>query len=104
MSEFEFGLRLARLREARDISARDMSLSLGQNPGYINSIESGRSDPSMKKFVIICEFLGISCSEFFDVENENPPELAELIQKCKRLSAYQRKLITAVIDEIIRTE
>ena len=41
MTEKDFSFRLAKLREEKGVSARDMSLSMGQNPGYINNIESG---------------------------------------------------------------
>ena len=47
MEEKDFSLRLARLREKKGVSARDMSLSIGQNPGYINNIETGKSMPSL---------------------------------------------------------
>ena len=47
MDEKDFSLRLAQLREKKGVSARDMSLSIGQNPGYINNIESGKSMPSL---------------------------------------------------------
>ena len=47
MTEKDFSLRLAKLREEKGVSARDMSLSMGQNPGYINNIESGKSMPSL---------------------------------------------------------
>ena len=46
MDEKDFAIRLARLREKKGVSARDMSLSIGQNPGYINSIETGKFKPS----------------------------------------------------------
>ena len=35
MTDKEFSLRLAKLRTQKGVSARDMSLSMGQNPGYI---------------------------------------------------------------------
>ena len=41
MDEKDFALRLARLREKKGVSAGEMSLSIGQNPAYINSIEIG---------------------------------------------------------------
>ena len=63
----DFSLRLARLREKKGVSARDMSLSMGQNPGYIHNIESGNSKPSMTGFFYICEYLNITPSEFFDI-------------------------------------
>ena len=49
----EFALRLARLREEKKVSAREMSLAIGQNHGYINSIESGKNLPTMKVFFYI---------------------------------------------------
>lgn len=39
MDEKDFAIRLARLREKKGVSARDMSLSIGQNPGYIHLYE-----------------------------------------------------------------
>ena len=66
MYKEDFTLRLARLRNQMNVSARDMSLSIGQNPGYINNIESGKALPSMSVFFYICEYLGITPAEFFD--------------------------------------
>lgn len=71
-NENNFSIRLAQLRNIKGVSARDMSLSLGQNPGYINNIESGKSLPSMAAFFYICEFLEISPKEFFDLVSDYP--------------------------------
>ena len=43
MYEEQFTNRLSKLRLAKGVSARDMSLSIGQNPGYINNIENGKA-------------------------------------------------------------
>ena len=48
MEEKDFALRLATLRTKKGVSARDMSLSIGQNPGYINNIESNKNTISFK--------------------------------------------------------
>lgn len=64
-SKEEFGLRLAMLREQRHISARQMSLDLGQNKNFINSIESGRNYPTMKNFFDICLYLKVTPRKFF---------------------------------------
>lgn len=66
----EFGLRLAKIRESRSVSARQMSLDIGQNKNYINSIESGKNYPSMVHFFDICEYLHITPQAFFDTGNE----------------------------------
>ena len=52
--------RLAQLRVQKGVSAREMSLALGQNTGYISNIESGKTLPSMTGFFYICEYLDIS--------------------------------------------
>ena len=39
--------RLAKLRTQKGVSARDMSLSLGQANNYINNIENKKSLPAM---------------------------------------------------------
>lgn len=44
MDKSFFATRLTTLREKKGVSARDMSLSIGQNPGYINNIESGKAE------------------------------------------------------------
>ena len=60
MYEEFFCLRLAKLREQKGVSAREMSLAIGQNPSYINRIENGKAFPSMQVFFYICEYLGVT--------------------------------------------
>ena len=40
--------RIAQLRMQKNVSARDMSLSLGQNNSYINQIENRKALPSLQ--------------------------------------------------------
>lgn len=89
MTEKEFSLRLAKLREEKGVSARDMSLSMGQNPGYINNIESGKSMPSLSGIFYICDYLGITPKDFFDMEARNPSKAAELYSIARGLSNEQ---------------
>ena len=93
-----FALRLARLRSHKGVSARDMSLSIGQNPNYINLIENGRALPSMTVFFYICEFLNLTPSEFFDMESGQPEALRELVEKLKKLPPEYLKHIDAIVD------
>ena len=102
MYEAQFPLRLAQLRARKGVSARDMSLSLGQNAGYINNIESGKALPSMSSFFYICEYLNITPSSFFDSETDNPEQLQQLIQKMKKLNEEQLASIENLVDGIIR--
>ena len=77
--------RLAKLRMQKGVSARDMSLSLGQANNYINNIENRKALPAMQSFFYICEFFGITPQEFFDTGNSNPKLLKEFIQEAKKL-------------------
>lgn len=69
-NKINFGLRLARIRNERQISARQLSLELGYNKNYIYSIESGRNFPTMEGFFEICTYLEINPEYFFG----SPPE------------------------------
>lgn len=63
--------RIADLRMQKGYSARALSLELGQNPNYINLIESKKNYPSILSLYYICECLGVSLSQFFDFDNRN---------------------------------
>ena len=59
-----FYQRISELRTQKGVSARDMSLSLGQSESYINKIENKRTLPSMTGFFYICDYLNITPQEF----------------------------------------
>ena len=102
MDEKDFSLRLAQLREKKGVSARDMSLSMGQNPGYINNIESGKSMLSLTGIFYICDYLGVTPSEFFDMDVQNPTKLKEIISNLKRLDDRQLDTISLLIKDIVK--
>ena len=89
MNKQEFAGRLSALRINKGVSARDMSLSIGQSPGYINNIENGINYPSMQTFFYICDFLEITPKEFFDIDTVNPTKVSELIDATRGLSNEQ---------------
>lgn len=92
--------RLAQLRTQKGVSARDMSLSLGQADNYINNIENKKSFPSMKAFFYICEYIEVTPQEFFEMDNRYPGRLNELMERAKMLSDKALEHITGIIDEI----
>ncbi len=100
MYEDFFPERLAQLRMKKGVSARDMSLSLGQSENYINMIENRKSFPSMTVFFYICEYLGVSPKEFFDHENRNPRQLNEIIEHLKRLDDTALIHIAGLVKEL----
>ena len=96
MEKADFSWRLTQLRMNKGVSARDMSLSLGQSPSYINNIELGMSYPSMQNFFYICEYLGVTPQEFFDVGSTNPTKTNELLRIAKTLPNDQLDHLIAI--------
>lgn len=102
MYENEFQARLAQLREQKGVSARDMSLSIGQNPGYINNIETGKALPSMSGFFYICEYLELDPKDFFDTEAKNPEKLNELVKDLKKLDDKALESIASIVKGLVK--
>ena len=98
-----FSIRLAKLRTRKGVSARDMSLSIGQNAGYINNIETGKSFPSMSGFFFICEYLNITPKEFFDTDTEYPEDMRKLINNLKYLNREQLSNIASIVEGLVKS-
>lgn len=95
--------RIAQLRIKKGVSARDMSLSLGQSASYINTIENKKSLPSITVFLYICDYFNISAKEFFDEGNNiDPAELRAFIENLKRLNEKSFAHIAGLVKELAR--
>ncbi len=95
-----FATRLAQLRMEKGVSARDMSLSLGQSESYINKIENHRTMPSMTGFFYICEYFGIEPADFFKTESKSPQKAQEVLNELEKLSPNQADHILEVIKDL----
>ena len=100
MTEKDFSLRLAKLREEKGVSARDMSLSLGQSESYINKIENKKALPSITGLYYICEYFGIHPKDFFDESYVAPQQAEELLVEIKKLSSEQIRHLLAIIKSM----
>ena len=96
--------RLAKLRTQKGVSARDMSLSLGQANNYINNIENKKSLPSMQAFFYICEYLEVTPQEFFDDENAHPEMLRAFIEEAKKLDAQTIEHFLDIMKKLNNTK
>ncbi len=93
--------RLTNLRIQKGVSARDMSLSLGQSESYINKIENKRTLPSFMGFLYICEYFEITPEEFFS-DDSSPKKTNELLTEIKKLTPDQTKHILQVVKDITK--
>ena len=104
MEKEQFSKRLVELRMNKGVSARDMSLSIGQNAGYINNIETGKALPSRSSFFFICDYLNITPQEFFDMDSELPEHLRNLVSNLKRLDPQQLKNIASIVEGLTKNK
>ena len=104
MEREEFCKRLAQLRIHKNVSARDMSLSIGQSPNYINGIENGDNYPSMATFFYICDYFGITPRDFFDLDTSNPSKTNELMEIAKPLPNEQLDILITLAKGLKRNK
>ena len=78
--------RITELRLKKGVSEYQMSMELGQNRSYIQAISSGRSMPSMKQFLNICEYFEITPLQFFDAQENNPQLIKKALDGMRKMS------------------
>ncbi len=89
--------RVYKIRTAKNISARNLSLELGMSSEYINQLESGKLTPSIDILINFCSYFDITLSEFFDANNNYPTQLKPLIESLSKLDSEQFDIISKLI-------
>ncbi len=96
----KFARRLCELRQKKKVSARAMSLDLGQNHNYINNIESEKNYPSMRLFFYICEYLDIEPRAFFNFGGEEATQEEAFLEQFQKLDEKSREYIYHLMKDI----
>lgn len=60
-----FGLNVAKERIKQNMSAYELSLKLGKDASYINKLENGKINVSLKMIIAISECLNVPIVNFF---------------------------------------
>lgn len=94
-----FAKRLQQLRDLKQVSAREMSLDIGQNSNYINHIENKKNFPTMQNFFYICQYLNVTPEEFFSTNKVNPEKANKLCKDIEMLNESQLDTLEKIIDE-----
>ena len=95
-----FSERVIKLRMAKNVSARKMSLDIGQSKGYIAQLENKKNLPSMEVFMYICEYLGIAPKDFFDDGVAYPERITSILTDLNKLNDEQLDNIAGIIKAI----
>lgn len=89
--------RYATIRLAHNISARKLSLELGQSSEYVNQIENGKNMPSLEGLFNFCDYFGITLGEFFQEDYAYPVEYKKIIAELNKLDSLELKQIYDLI-------
>ena len=103
MNKTEFAKRLSEVMAENNRTARDVSLNIGQNSGYINSILNEKAYPSMDVFFKICDELNITPVDFFDTETRYPEMMNRVAPYFKKMNKDEfetvEKLLAAIAEK-----
>lgn len=91
--------RITELRVRHDISEYQLSLELGMNKGYIQSITSGKALPSMHCFLEICSYFEITPADFFD-GSEHSMLVRKLSKQLEDLSKEDLEIVADLITRL----
>ena len=94
--------RITELRTRKGVSEYKMSQDLDHSKSYIQSISSGKALPSLSEFLYICEYLGVTPSEFFDLDSVNPSKLNSVMRDMKKLNDQQLDIIAALVRDMTK--
>lgn len=64
----DFGLNVAKIRMKENMSAYDLSLSIGKDASYISKLENGKVNITLNTIFKICEVLKIEPVELFKLK------------------------------------
>lgn len=94
--------RYAKIRIAHNISARKLSLELGQSTEYINQIENGKNMPSVEGLINFCNYFDISIGEFFEEKFNFPVEYSAIIAELNKMDSIAIKQVYELLKLINR--
>ena len=92
--------RITELRLKKNVSEYQMSLDLGRNKTYIQSITSGRNLPKMNHFLDICDYLGVTPMEFFDDELHHIPLQQKANELLKQLDEEDLLAVISILNRL----
>ncbi len=81
--------RYAKIRLAHNISARKLSIELGQSTEYINQIETGKSMPSLEGLFNFCDYFNLTLGEFFEEKITFPIEYKNIIEELDKMDVLE---------------
>lgn len=94
--------RITQLRLKKGVSEYQMSYDLGHSRGYIYNISSGKALPPMKEFFSICDYFGLTPSQFFDEGTKNPDLVQKAVDGMNQLNEDDMLILLGIINRMLK--
>ncbi|NRD77376.1 helix-turn-helix transcriptional regulator [Bacillus sp. BRMEA1] len=92
----EVGMRIKQLRKEFNKTANEIVEAIHISQPYYSQIENGHVPVSIENLIKICDFYGITLSEFFDDNFDE--DLKKLLSTAKKLNKEQLEALQKFLD------
>ncbi|MBX9955152.1 helix-turn-helix transcriptional regulator [Peribacillus simplex] len=96
------GEKLRTLRSDKGISSTQLEHLSGISQSNISKIERNAISPTIETLLKISEALEISIIDIFEINEDTPSDLVNLINTAKKLSPVQRQKVTEMIQSFLK--
>ncbi len=101
MKKNYIGERITALRLAKGLSEYGLSREIGKCFNYINKVSSGHITPKIDTLNTICEYFGLTLSEFFqEDEPALSPTAAKITSLLPELSEEELRSLLVIIESM----
>lgn len=98
---FPLGKRIAQLREQCGFTINSLSHHTGISQSYLRDLELGnKNNPSVEIIYIICDRLGISLKDFFDIDTPVDKKNDPLRVRLSQLDKNQKEALLAFLNTV----
>ena len=92
--------RITELRTRLGVSESKLSYELGHNKNYIRAITVKHAMPSLRGLFSICEYFGMTPSQFFD--RDFTPVMTKAVERMKKLDDEDMEFVVCVLDRLCK--
>ncbi|WP_018085684.1 helix-turn-helix domain-containing protein [Desulfurispora thermophila] len=94
-----YGERIRSLRKEKKLSAEKLGKLIGLSQSMISKLENDERKLDVQVLEAICQALGITMMDFFNIDNPLPPDIRRLVELAKQLTPRQRAILLAAAEE-----
>ena len=98
----EIGARIIALREERGWTTNRLANQCGLSQSFLRSVELGEKGITVEKLALLCDALGVSLKQFFDLPSRKDAASEVLMRQIERLTPEQRGSLAAFLDSMTR--